>query len=335
MGRENGDMRWPVSIQEPKQQMISLLGLSNQTRHHPKLAYETEFGSMFWGFAEQLNDETFLHRYGGRVQLLLTSPPFPLIRKKRYGNLQGEEYVDWLASFAPLFKTLLAPRGSIVIEIGNAWETGRPVMSPLSLEALLGLLRGGPFNLCQQFICYNHAKLPGPAEWVTIRRIRVKDAYTHIWWMSPSEYPHANNRSVLAPYGPHMLRLLEVGKHNPGERPSGHSIGAKSFLKDNGGAIPSNVLEITNTVSHDRYLDYCRRHKLRVHPARMPSRVAEFFVKLLTVPSDLVLDPFAGSNVTGAVAENLGRKWVSVEPNRDYVLSSMGRFCEPHNLSIV
>ena len=292
----------------------------------PQLAYETEFGSMFWGFAEQLNDEMFLHRYGGGVQLLLTSPPFPLIRKKKYGNLQGEEYVNWLASFAPLFRTLLAPRGSIVIEIGNAWEPGRPIMSPLSLQALLRLLQNGPFNLCQQFICYNHAKLPGPAEWVTIRRIRVKDAYTHIWWMSTSEFPQADNRMVLAPYGLHMLRLLEGGRYNPGERPSGHRIRETSFSKDNGGAIPSNVLEVANTVAHDRYLDYCRRLNLRIHPARMASKVAEFFVKFLTAPGDLILDPFAGSNITGATAERLGRRWLSIEPDRDYIVSSKGRF---------
>jgi DNA methylase len=291
-----------------------------------QLAYETKFGKMFRGYAEQLSRKPFLQKYLGRVQLLLTSPPFPLIRKKRYGNLQGEEYVNWLASFAPLFKGLLAPQGSIVIEVGNAWEPGRPVMSPLSLQALLGLLESGSFNLCQQFICYNRAKLPGPAEWVTIRRIRVKDAYTHIWWMSTSEHPQADNRRVLTPYGPHMMRLLEEGRHNFGERPSGHTIGEMSFLKDNGGSIPPNVLEVTNTVARDNYLDYCRRHNLNIHPARMASKVAEFFVKFLTVPGDLVLDPFAGSNVTGATAEQHGRRWVSIEPNQDYIASSRGRF---------
>ena len=39
-----------------------------------------------------------------------------------------------------------------------------------------------------------------------------------------------------------------------------------------------------------------------------------------------MLDPFAGSNVTGQVAETLGRKWVSIEINADYVAGSRLRF---------
>src|SRR2546426_704194 len=124
------------------------------------LAYRTKSGRMYQGLAEQLNTPKLLKRYRGKVRLILTSPPFPLNRKKKYGNLQGQEYVDWLAGFAPLFKELLSPRGSIVIEVGNAWEPGRPVMSPLALQALLKFLQSGPFNLCEQFVCYNYARLP-------------------------------------------------------------------------------------------------------------------------------------------------------------------------------
>lgn len=280
---------------------------------------------MIVGTAEQVLLSRAFRKYKGKVQLIFTSPPFPLNRKKRYGNFGGEEYKNWLASFAPIFREFLTADGSIVIELGNAWEPGHPVMSTLALEALLAFLKEGRFYLCQQFICYNPARLPSPAQWVNVERIRVKDAYTHVWWMSPSERPKADNRRVLKNYSSSMLRLLDSGKYNAGKRPSEHNIGEKSFLRNNNGAIPPNVLTFSNTRATDEYQEYCRKRRLRVHPSRMPTGLVEFFVKFLTVPRNLVLDPFAGSNTTGAVAERLKRRWISIEPRQEYVMGSRGR----------
>jgi site-specific DNA-methyltransferase (cytosine-N4-specific) len=281
---------------------------------------------MYHGLAEDVLRSPHARKRRGKVQLILTSPPFPLNRKKKYGNRQGEEYIEWLAAFARLFREFLTDNGSIVIEMGNAWEAGEPVMSTLALEALLEFLKAGDFRLCQQFICHNPARLPTPAQWVNVERIRVKDSYTHIWWMSPTARPKADNRRVLRPYSASMLKLLRSKKYNAGQRPSEHNIGATSFLKDNNGAIPSNVLTFTNTHSNDPYLTYCKERNLPIHPARMPMEVATFFIKFLTEPGDLVLDPFAGSNTTGVVAEDLKRRWIAIEPDDHYIKGSRGRF---------
>jgi DNA modification methylase len=123
-----------------------------------------------------------------------------------------------------------------------------------------------------------------------------------------------------------MLRLLRDQDYNHGKRPSEHKIGAESFLTDHGGAIPSNVLTFTNTISNDSYQQYCRVNELQPHPARMQAGLPEFFVKFLTTKGDLVMDPFAGSNTTGAVAEALGRRWLSIEADENYVEGSLGRF---------
>jgi len=262
----------------------------------------------------------------GKTQLIFTSPPFPLNRKKRYGNKVGEEYVDWLASFAEPLTDLLTEDGSIVLELGNAWEPGRPVMSTLALRALLRFLESADLNLCQQFVCHNPAKLPTPAQWVNVERIRVKDSFTHLWWMSPTDRPKASNREVLTQYSDSMKSLLKSKTYNGGTRPSQHKIGDTSFLSDNGGAIPPNVLTFSNTLSTDPYREYCRANALSLHPARMPPGLAEFFINFLTDPGDLVLDPFAGSNTTGAAAEELDRRWVAIEPTADYVAGSHGRF---------
>ncbi len=293
---------------------------------HPPVAYATEHGKMLRGTIEACLESDALVHVRGEVQLLLTSPPFPLNRKKKYGNLTGDAYVAWLAGLAPSFSDLLAPSGSIVMEVGNAWEQGRPTMSTLSLRALLAFLEAGGLHLCQQFISHNPARIPSPAQWVTIERIRVKDSFTNVWWMSKTDRPKADNRRVLQPYSESMKKLLESQSYNAGERPSGHRVNPESFNKDNGGAIPPNVLSFSNTRAYDSYQDYCRVHDITPHPARMPAGLAEFFVEFLTDPDDIVLDPFAGSNLTGGVAERLRRRWVAVEPIEEYIKGSQGRF---------
>lgn len=290
------------------------------------VAYSTRWGRMYLGKSDALLSDGSMERLAGKVNLIFTSPPFPLNRKKRYGNEIGDTYIQWLCAFGPLFKRMLTPDGSIVIEMGNSWEPGSPVMSTLAMRSLLKFQESNSLQLCQEFIWQNPAKLPSPAQWVNVDRIRVKDSFTKLWWLSPATKPKANNQRVLKEYSQAMKDLLRKGSYNAGKRPSEHDIGETSFLKNNGGAIPSNVLTYANTYNLDSYQIYCREKKLTPHPARMPIELAKFFIKFLTEPGDIVLDPFGGSNTTGAAAEMLDRFWVSVEPTRDYVRGSRGRF---------
>lgn len=292
----------------------------------PRLLFRTSLGRLFVGKCEDLLSGALANQTQGKIDLIFTSPPFPLNGKKRYGNLQGDEYLNWLTTFAPLFGKLLRPRGSIVIEIGNAWEPGRPVQSTLPHRSLLAFLDAGGFQLCQEITYYNPARLPTPAQWVTVNRMRLKDATTRIWWMAKCDKPNADNRRVLRPYSPHMKRLLQRKTYNSGKRPSEHNISATGFLRDNGGAIPPNLLQVSNTHSNTGYLRFCKESLLKPHPARMPEEVPAFFIQFLTEPNGLVLDPFAGSNTTGVTAERLGRRWIAVEADRDYAVASVARF---------
>ena len=292
------------------------------------IVYETSLGTFYQGLSEEVLRSDEMKPNIRKVDLIFTSPPFPLNTKKKYGNFKGQEFVDWLAGFGPLFKRFLRPSGSIVMEMGNSWEPGEPVMSTLALRSLLVFLEKSELHLCQQFVWHNPAKLPTPAQWVNIERIRVKDSYTHIWWMSKTTRPKADNRRVLKEYSPSMKRLLDSGKYNSGRRPSEHNIGETSFLTNNKGAIPSNVITAANTRSSSNYIKYCKEQGYQLHPARMPSEVPEFFINFLTRPGNLVLDPFAGSNTTGEAAESLGRRWIAIEPQKDYILGSRGRFPE-------
>jgi site-specific DNA-methyltransferase (cytosine-N4-specific) len=258
------------------------------------------------------------------INLILTSPPFALTRKKAYGNESAEKYIEWFLPFAEEFKRVLTDNGSFVLDLGGAYLPGNPVRSIYQYELLVRLCKEVGFFLAQEFYHYNPSRLPTPAEWVTIRRIRVKDSVNVVWWLSKTPNPKADNRKVLKPYSQSMKQLLKNG-YKAKVRPSGHDISDK-FQKDNQGAIPPNLLEIANTESNSAYLRRCQAAGIKPHPARFPQGFAEFFIKFLTDEGDIVLDPFAGSNTTGFVAENLQRQWISFEINEDYVKGSCYRF---------
>jgi DNA modification methylase len=305
-------------------------------------AYRTSLGEMLVGRIEDALLDNPLRDLIGKVDLILTSPPFPLVTKKRYGNETGIKYVAWLSALAPQLADLLSPNGSIVVEVGNAWIKGSPTMSTLPLEALLAFRNAAGLHLCQHIICHNPARLPGPAAWVNVERVRLKDSYTHLWWMSRTEWPKADNRNVLLPYSKDMQKLLQTQRYNSGQRPSGHKISAKGFLRNHEGSISANVISIDPSDSRlptsllrfggtgwdAKYRAYCNAHGLEKHPARMQPELAAFFVRYLTDSNDLVVDPFSGSNTTGAIAEALGRRWISVDAEPAYAEGSKGRFAE-------
>jgi DNA modification methylase len=258
------------------------------------------------------------------VDLIMTSPPFGLVRKKEYGNVDADKYVEWFKPFAAAFKRVLKPSGSLVIDIGGAWNAGEPTRSLYHYELLISLCKESKFHLAQEFYWWNPARLPTPAEWVTVRRVRVKDAVNCIWWLSPTPWPKASNKRVLQPYSNSMKDLLVHG-YKPQMRPSGHDISDK-FQNDNGGSIPPNLIAAAHTESNSAYIRYCTNKKLNPHPARFPREVPEFFIRMLTDVNDLVVDPFAGSCVTGETAERTKRKWICCELRDDYLQGALGRF---------
>jgi site-specific DNA-methyltransferase (cytosine-N4-specific) len=261
------------------------------------------------------------------ADLVLTSPPFALLNQKEYGNKSQDDYVRWFQPFADDFWRVLKPSGSLVIDLGGSWERGRPVKSLYAFELLISLCRRPhrQFHLAQDFYWYNPARLPTPAAWVTVRRLRAKDAINYLWWLSKTPEPKADNSRVTRDYTRGMKRLIETGTYNRGRRPSGHVV-REGFTKDRGGAIPPNLLAISNTGNDSDYVNSCKERGLKPHPARFAPDVPRFFIEMLTEPGDLVIDPFAGSNVTGQVAESLGRSWLSIEIDRDYLEGSAVRF---------
>lgn len=258
------------------------------------------------------------------VDLIMTSPPFGLVRKKEYGNVDADAYVDWFRPFAKEFKRVLKNSGSFVLDIGGTWNQGLPTRHLYHFKLLIMLCDEFGFHLAQDFYWWNPSKLPTPAEWVTVRRIRVKDAINCVWWLSVSPWPKASNRRVLQPYSESMKSLLKNG-YKAKKRPSGHDI-SKKFSIDNKASIPPNLMAIPNTESNSYYLRYCKEHGIKSNPARYPAELPAFFVKMLTDKNDFVLDPFAGSCVTGEVCEHLGRRWECIELVEEYLKGAIARF---------
>ncbi len=260
----------------------------------------------------------------GCLKAVVTSPPYALHFQKEYGNVEKDEYVEWFLPFAVEIKRILSKDGSFVLNIGGSYNPGLPTRSLYHFKLLIALCDVVGFHLAQECFWYNPAKLPAPAEWVNVRRIRIKDSVEYVWWLSPTAWPYANNRAVLIPHSEDMKRLIRNGFRST-KRPSGHNITEK-FGLDRGGSIPSNLLERGNNESNSGYIKDCRSNGKKVHPARFPSALSEFFIRLVTQEDDVILDPFAGSNTTGWVAETLERYWLSAEIEPRYVADSAVRF---------
>jgi site-specific DNA-methyltransferase (cytosine-N4-specific) len=302
------------------------INVPNLPIRRPKPYYSQSLGSAFLGDSRALVSEV----QDESVNLILTSPPFALTRKKAYGNKSSDEYVEWFLGYAEDFRRILTPDGSLVIDLGGAYLPGFPTRSLYQYELLLRLCKECGFFLAQEFFHYNPARLPAPAEWVNVRRMRVKDSVNLVWWLSKTEWPKADNRAVLRPYSKSMEGLLKNG-YKAKLRPSGHDI-STNFNRDNGGAIPPNLLELGNTESNSLYLRKCREAGVAPHPARFPREFADFFIKFLTDEGDVILDPFAGSNTTGHAAESLMRRWIAIELSEEYLKGSRFRFAGEEDL---
>ena len=119
--------------------------------------FSTKRGQIYQG-----DSLDFLHSKAEEksIDLIMTSPPFGLVRKKSYGNEDADDYCDWFRPFAEGFRRVLKDSGSLVIDIGGAWKPGMPTRSLYHFELLMMLCREYGFHLCQEHFWWNPSKLP-------------------------------------------------------------------------------------------------------------------------------------------------------------------------------
>lgn len=263
----------------------------------------------------------------GSIDLLFTSPPFPLLSGKEYGTSSTAEWLNWMTGMMADWTGLLAPTGSIIMHLGEVYYRGMPVQSQyierlaIRLEDDLGLYRAG------RLYWENPSRLPD-LQWAAIQRKRVRSTVDPLLWFSKIPDPKADNRRVLEPYAEKTKEQFIGKKFKSVERPGGINLGENSWTRDNGGRIPGSLVRSGNVSGMDAYSRACRVAGIKLHPARMPSCLAEFAIKLTTEPGDLVVDPFFGSGTTGAVAQALGRRWMGVERSLAYLEGAATRFTD-------
>ena len=286
----------------------------------PNPCYSTQQRCIFG----RCKGNTFPRVACGEGDLIVTSPPFALHARRHTATLKRQSMSLGFSTLPESFMRFERQRQPSH-DIGGSWNRGEPTRSLYHYELLLELCAFPVIrSTLPEFFWYNPAKLPTPAEWVTVRRERVKDAVDCIWWLSKSPHPKASNRKVLQPYSESMEALLRNG-YKAMRRPTGmiyqpslvHAMRERyrpTFCKS---PIPKATACI---------LRLCRENGMKPTPARYPAGLPEFFIKMLTDEGDLVVDPFAGSNVTGEVCERLNRNWIAVDVGEDYLEGSRFRF---------
>jgi DNA modification methylase len=271
-----------------------------------------ENGFLLWANAEDA--VTVIEKE--RVQLLMTSPPYPLHRKREYGNVPPNKWVYWMLAHIERFLPLITKDGSMMLNIGRTWEEGMPAQS-LHIERLLVALEDRlGVHLLEELSWHNPTKLP-PLQWVGKQRMRVTPSVEPILWLSHNPYAYGNNLAVLRPYSKKGLREI-LNPRERSKRPCGEKFDPTSFV-DRGGSIPPSLLQATPTGKDDAaYRRAMRAAGMEPHPATLPTAVARFGILLATRKGDTVLDPFSGSGTVPIEAMRLGRRGIGFERSRLY-----------------
>jgi site-specific DNA-methyltransferase (cytosine-N4-specific) len=291
--------------------------LRNIVRGSIVTIFETDAGFAVWCNVEDL--AMLVERES--VALIMSSPPYPLVRQKEYGNLDVTRWTDWMLRCFEQWSPLLTHQGSVMLNLGPVFEPGVAAQSLYVERLLIRLQDQLGYSLLQRLDWFSPSKLPAPAEYVCVRRIRVKPAVEPVLWLSQrANDAFGDNTAVLQPYSEAQKLAMVQRAGTTEHRPSGHTISASAYI-DNGGAIPPSLITASNTSSNSAYQRALRESGHTVHPATMPELVAEFCVKLASRVGDVVMDPFAGSCTVAAVAERLRRRYIVADRSLAYLQS--------------
>jgi len=300
--------------------------LTPAPRRRVLLAFSTDLGCALWANAE----DVFAH-LGEPITLAFTSPPYPLSRPRAYGNVDHTSYVDWLLPILEPIVAHLRPGGNIVLNVGNdIFEPGSPARSMYVERLTLALHDRLGLHLMDRFVWHNPSKPPGPVRWASIRRVHHNAAYEHVlWFTNDPSLVIADNRRCLREHSERHRQLIEAGGASRAARyaDGAYSRRKGSFSALTPGAIARNVLSIPHRCSDQQPArDFASARGLPTHPALMPVRLADHFVRFLSEVGDLVVDPFGGWVTTGRGAELNARRWLVTERCREYLMGAAQRF---------
>ena len=298
------------------------------------IVYETPHGEAIWAeaitAAGALKDDS--------VNLLFTSPPYPLFSGRRYGTYSEIEIINLILGCARDWKRALATDGSIVLNFKDVWlpkaKTGGAVRSHYQEKLLLSLIEDVGLFFADRLYWRNPSHTPD-SYWTTIAKVRLNQDTEHLFWLSKTPNPKARSEHITVPAQPSTLETYARKQtKQPSVGPSGHkTLFRNQAAKLKNGSpgqtlqvIHRNTFEYSNGETHRALRATLNETGLPQFDAMMPLKLAQQIINFLTDPEDLVYDPFFHSGTTGLAAENLNRKWIGSDRSLGLLLGSALRF---------
>lgn len=300
----------------------SSAGLKEILPNQAVLGFSTDLG-----IAIIAHCESFFSMINEPIHLIVTSPPYPLSRPRKYGNPSEKDYVDWICrTLEPVIKNLV-PGGSICLNVGNdIFMSGTPARSLYRERLLIALNERFGLHKMDELIWVAN-KAPGPFQWASKKRVQLNVGYEPVYWLTNDPLKvRSDNRRVLQPHTDKHISFVRSGGVR---KRTVHSDGAYhklpgSYCKETQGRIPRNIQSFTTTKDdmNAAYRAYCETRGYALHGASMPIALPSFLINFLTEEDELVVDPMAGRLKVGMAAETLKRRWICTDKIADYVLGS-------------
>lgn len=295
------------------------------------LAFSTDLGLCIW----TQNPAIFKDVIEEDIHLMFSSPPYPICKGRLYGKVAIADYIDFICRAIEPIIPRLARGANIALNLSNdIFEPGLPSRSTYLERLIIALEDRMGLALMDRHIWMSN-KPPGPVQYASIQRNQLNVGYEPIIVMcNDPKHTLANNRRVLEPHSERHQRFVEGGgvqrASYSGDGAHNQRVGA--YSKPTEGRIPRNIRYVANHCAAGMAVNsFAKEQGLPVHGAKMPLAVADFFVRYLTRPGDLVVDLFSGTGTTAHAAQNRGRRFVVCEMMLEYIKQSFSRFADQPN----
>jgi len=234
------------------------------------------------------------------VDLIVTSPPYSNRRKRSYGGINPDKYVEWFLPISKELYRILKQDGSFVLNIKEGANGERETYV---LELILALRKQGWF-WTEEYIWYKTTCMPG--KWPN----RFRDAWERCLHFTKGRRFFMNQKAVKLPIGDWAKKRMKKLSENDTVRTSsatnsGFGRKVKNWEKKRT-VYPDNVLKISPV---------CKNHN---HSAVYPKELPGWFIKLFSKRGGVILDPFIGSGTTAIAAVELDRHYSGIELNKSY-----------------
>ena len=257
------------------------------------------------------------------IDCIVTSPPYFRLRNYRVdGQLGLEPHVDlWVEELRALARALhwvLKPTGTLWLNLGDSYSThpregaARKSLLGAPERLMLRLLDDG-WTIRNKIVWAKTNPMP------TSVRDRLSSTYEIVYLLTKQSDYSFDLDAIREPH-----RSAPRRSHHP-RSPSKYASGSVSLGPNANGDDGLRALRARGLVGHPLgknpgdVWQIATAHYKGAHFATFPEQLVRRMIQASCPPSGLVLDPFMGSGTTAIAAEALGRDWLGIELNPDYI----------------